>query len=226
MERHELDRAAASEKYAEDEYKLDNIERADGDVISFYRQGDWEDLCRGPHVPSTGKIGHFKLMSVAGAYWHGDESKNQLTRVYGTTWATREALDEHLKMIEEAKKRDHRKLGRELGIYTMDDEVGPGLPLWLPKGTKMTPELAAAIKKPYNLFQLDMVAFPGNSGSPLFETRTGTVIGIINMTLAKKTREHLFDKPSGIAYAVPMRWVHELIRRQSIQDRQNASSSE
>lgn len=89
----------------------------------------------------------------------------------------------------------------------------------LPKGTKMTPELAAAIKKPYNLYQLDMVAFPGNSGSPLFNARTGTVVGIINMTLAKKTREHLFDKPSGIAYAVPMRWLHELIRRQSILDK-------
>lgn len=95
----------------------------------------------------------------------------------------------------------------------------------LPKGAKITPELAAAIKKPYNLYQLDMVAFPGNSGSPLFNARTGTVVGIINMTLAKKTREHLFDKPSGIAYAVPMHWLHELIRRQSILDKRNAASN-
>lgn len=94
----------------------------------------------------------------------------------------------------------------------------------LPKGAKITPELAAAIKKPYNLYQLDMVAFPGNSGSPLFDARNGTVVGIINMTLAKKTREHLFDKPSGIAYAVPMHWLHELIRRQSILDKRNAAS--
>ncbi len=96
----------------------------------------------------------------------------------------------------------------------------------LPKGAKLTPELAAAIKKPYNLYQLDMVAFPGNSGSPLFDARTGVVIGVINMTLAKKTREHLFDKPSGIAYAVPMQWLHELIRRQSILDKQNASRND
>lgn len=134
FERQELSRGEASGKYAEDEYKLDNIERADGDVISFYTQGAFEDLCRGPHVPSTGKIGKFKVMSLAGAYWHGDESKQQLTRVYGTTFPTREELDAHLHRLEEAKKRDHRKLGRDLGLFEFHPEA-PGMAFWRNNGT-------------------------------------------------------------------------------------------
>ena len=135
FERIELTRAQALEKYRDDPYKLDNIERAQGDVISFYASGDgFSDLCRGPHVPSTGRIGAFKLTGLAGAYWHGDASKQQLTRVYGTAFPTREALDLHLARMEEAKRRDHRVLGRQLDLYSIHQDIGPGLILWRPNG--------------------------------------------------------------------------------------------
>ncbi len=132
--RQELSRAAALEKYRDDKFKTDNIERADGDVISFYVQGEFEDLCRGPHVPATGRIGHFKVMSVAGAYWHGDAAQDQLTRVYGTAWSTKNELAAYLRRLEEAKKRDHRKLGRDLDIYSTHESIGPGLILWHANG--------------------------------------------------------------------------------------------
>ena len=111
--------------------------------ISFYSHDTFTDLCRGPHVEHTGKINPsaIKLMSIAGAYWRGNENKPQLQRIYGTAWKTSKDLEKHLHMLEEAKKRDHRKLGKELDIYTFSDEVGPGLPLWLPNGGTMIEEL-------------------------------------------------------------------------------------
>lgn len=124
-----------------DEYKLDLLQGlADGE-ITFYSQGRFTDLCRGPHIPHTGLIRAIRLTSVAGAYWKGDERNRQLTRIYGVTFPNRNELDEHLQMLEEAKKRDHRKLGKELGIFTFDDDVGPGLPLWMPNGTVIIEEL-------------------------------------------------------------------------------------
>lgn len=108
---------------------------------TFYRSGDFIDLCAGPHINSTKAIGAIKLLSIAGAYWRGDETNPQLTRIYGTAFATQVELDEYLAMLEEAKKRDHRKLGKELGIFTFDDDVGPGLPLWLPNGTIIIEQL-------------------------------------------------------------------------------------
>ena len=112
-------------------------------VISTYRQDTFEDLCRGPHVEHTGQIppDGFKLMTVAGAYWRGDEANPMLQRIYGTAWRNKKELNEYLQMLEEAKKRDHRKLGRELEIFIFDEEVGPGLPLWLPNGGVMIDEL-------------------------------------------------------------------------------------
>ncbi len=122
------------QREAKERYKVENILAADSDVISFYSQGDgFEDVCRGPHVPSTGRIGHFKLLSVAGAYWRGDVRKTQLQRVYGTTWPTKEELDDYLRRLEEAKKRDHRRLGKELDLYSIHEEIGPGLIFWHPK---------------------------------------------------------------------------------------------
>lgn len=117
-----------------DEYKLELIEDLQDGSITFYQQGNFTDLCRGPHIPDTGFIKAIKLLSVAGAYWRGDEKRKQLTRIYAITFPKQKELEEHLLMLEEAKKRDHRKLGRELEIFTFDDEVGPGLPLWLPNG--------------------------------------------------------------------------------------------
>jgi len=126
LERIELSRAKALERVADDKYKADNIGRAEGDVISFYSHGgSFEDLCRGPHVPSTGRVGSFKVMSVAGAYWHGDASEKMLQRVYGTAWRTKKELDDYLARLEEAKKRDHRVLGKQLDLFSFHEE-GPG----------------------------------------------------------------------------------------------------
>lgn len=130
-----------------DEYKLDLLANlTDGD-ISFYTQGQFTDLCRGPHIPHTGLIKSIKLTSIAGAYWKGDEKNKMLTRIYGVTFPTQKEMDEYLLMLEEAKKRDHRKLGRELSIFTMDDDVGPGLPLWMPNGTVIIEELEKLAKE-------------------------------------------------------------------------------
>jgi threonyl-tRNA synthetase len=131
----------------EDEYKLDLLQNLEDGTISFYTQGNFTDLCRGPHIPSTGFIKAIKLTNIAGAYWKGDEKNKQLTRIYGITFPNQKELDEYLAMLEEAKKRDHRKLGKELGIFTMDDDVGQGLPLWMPNGTIIIEELEKLAKE-------------------------------------------------------------------------------
>lgn len=130
-----------------DEYKLDLLSNLNDGEITFYTQGNFTDLCRGPHIPNTGFIKAVKLTNIAGAYWKGDEKNKQLTRVYGVTFPSQKEMDEHLAMLEEAKKRDHRKLGKELGIYTMDDFVGPGLILWMPNGTVIIEELEKLAKE-------------------------------------------------------------------------------
>jgi threonyl-tRNA synthetase len=134
--REEMPRSRAIELFRSmgEEYKVAILEEIPDEIVSLYRQGDWVDLCRGPHVPSTGAIKAFKLTGVAGAYWRGDEKNEMLQRIYGTAWPTQQALKEHLRLLEEAKKRDHRKLGQELGLFMISDAVGPGLPIWLPKG--------------------------------------------------------------------------------------------
>ncbi|MHC4884601.1 MAG: threonine--tRNA ligase [Planctomycetota bacterium] len=134
FERIEVSHDEAVSRSDDNEYKLENIKNAKGDTLSFYKQNEFEDLCMGPHVPSTGKIGKFKLTAVSGAYLHGDATKQQLTRVYGTCFPTQEELDEHLRRIEEAKKRDHRKLGKELGLFEFHAEA-PGMAFWRNNGT-------------------------------------------------------------------------------------------
>ncbi len=132
--RREMNRQQAILHVAGNRYKIDNINRAQGDTISFYSHGQgFEDLCRGPHVPSTGKAGCFKIMSVAGAYWHGDPTEKMLQRVYGTCWRTKKELDEYLQRLEEAKKRDHRLLGKQLDLFSFHEE-GPGFAFFHPKG--------------------------------------------------------------------------------------------
>ena len=143
-----------------DEYKLDLLQNLTDGEISFYTQGEFTDLCRGPHIPHTGFIKAIKLTSVAGAYWKGDEKNKQLTRVYGVSFPAQKELDEYLVMLEEAKKRDHRKLGKELGIYTMDDDVGQGLPLWLPNGTIIIEELEKLAKETENAAGYKRVVTP------------------------------------------------------------------
>lgn len=130
-----------------DQYKLDLIEGLQDGEITFYQQGSFLDLCRGPHIPSTEPIKAIKLLSIAGAYWRGDVKSKQLTRVYGVTFPKKSMLDEFLIQLEEAKKRDHKKLGKELGIFIIDQMVGKGLPIWLPNGTIIRRTLEAFLRK-------------------------------------------------------------------------------
>lgn len=139
--------AIAYFKEKNDQYKLELLNDLEDGSITFYKQGDFVDLCRGPHIPSTGAIKAIKLLSIAGAYWRGDESRNQLTRIYGVTFPKQSMLDEHLKMLEEAKKRDHRKIGRELELFAFSENVGMGLPLWLPKGAILREKLVDFLRK-------------------------------------------------------------------------------
>ena len=142
FERIDVSRAKALDMIDSATYKkeiLDDLE--EGQQLSFYKDGEFVDLCRGPHMLGTGQVKHFKLLSVAGAYWRGDEKRKMLQRIYGTAFSTREALDAHLKMLEEAKKRDHRVLGRQLGLFHIDEEVGQGLILWTPNGSVIRNEL-------------------------------------------------------------------------------------
>ncbi|HLS96305.1 threonyl-tRNA synthetase [Sphingobacterium allocomposti] len=143
FERKPVSKADALAYFAEkgDEYKLDLIKDLEDGKITFYTQGNFTDLCRGPHIPNTGFIKAIKLTNVAGAYWRGDESRKQLTRIYGVTFPKASELSDYLKFIEEAKKRDHRKLGKELELFAFSEKVGAGLPLWLPKGATLRQKL-------------------------------------------------------------------------------------
>ncbi|KPK81422.1 MAG: threonyl-tRNA synthetase [Gemmatimonas sp. SM23_52] len=135
FERREVARAEAQELFADDPYKLERLaEIPEGDVISVYRDGSFLDLCRGPHLPSTGRVKHFKLLHAAGAYWRGDERRQMLQRIYGTAFFEKSRLEEYLRRLEEARRRDHRALGKELDLFSIQDDVGPGLIHWHPKG--------------------------------------------------------------------------------------------
>lgn len=138
--------------------------------VSFYTDGDFTDLCRGPHVESTGKVGVFKLMRVAGAYWRGNEKNAQMQRLYGVAFATKEELDDYLTMLEEAKKRDHRKLGQELDLFVFSDLVGAGLPLWTPRGTILKNALDAYIQELRDGYGFQQVSIPHITKKDLYET--------------------------------------------------------
>ncbi|MEX0845760.1 MAG: threonine--tRNA ligase [Balneolaceae bacterium] len=148
FERKDISKDNALSYYKEkgNEYKVDLIEDLEDGSITFYTQGDFTDLCRGPHVPDSGVVKAVKLTSLAGAYWRGDSDSKQLTRIYGISFPKQKLLEEHLTRIEEAKKRDHRKLGKELGIYMIDKMVGSGLPMWLPNGTILRRTLEAFLR--------------------------------------------------------------------------------
>lgn len=144
--REEVSKTEARRVMAKQPYKMELIDDISDEMVSLYRQGDFVDLCRGPHVAFTGDVKAFKLTSIAGAYWRGDEKRPMLQRIYGAAFDTQKELDGYLKQQEEAAKRDHRKLGKELEIFTFDDEVGPGLPLWLPNGAAMIEEIEKLAK--------------------------------------------------------------------------------
>jgi threonyl-tRNA synthetase len=148
--RKDISRTDALEYFREkgDEYKIELIEkRGENEALSLYEQGNFVDLCKGPHIPDTGRIKAVKLMNVAGAYWQGDENRQQMTRVYGVSFPKQKELKEYLEMLEEAKKRDHRKLGAELELFMFSEKVGAGLPIWLPKGTALRTRLENFLKQ-------------------------------------------------------------------------------
>ncbi|RSK45219.1 threonine--tRNA ligase [Hymenobacter rigui] len=148
-QRREVSKADAIAYFTEkqDPYKLDLLERLEDGSITFYTQGDFTDLCRGPHIPDTSPIKAVKLLNVAGAYWRGDEKNKQLTRIYGITFPKAKELTEYLEKLEEAKRRDHRKLGKELELFAFSEKVGAGLPLWLPKGTALRERLEQFLRR-------------------------------------------------------------------------------
>ncbi|BCD59382.1 MULTISPECIES: threonine--tRNA ligase [unclassified Nitratiruptor] len=143
--RYEVPKSQAIEKFKEDDLKQEVLKSIPSDMVSIYKQGDFEDLCRGPHVPNTKYLKHFKLTRVAGAYLGGDETKEMLTRIYGVAFADKKSLKDYLTMIEEAKKRDHRKLGAEMELFMFSEEVGAGLPIWLAKGARLRSKLESLL---------------------------------------------------------------------------------
>ena len=147
-------------KEKDDEYKLELLEDLEDGSITFYQQGNFTDLCRGPHIPSTAPIKAIKLMKVAGAYWRGDENRKQLTRIYGISFPKQKELTQYLEMLEEAKKRDHRKLGAEMELFMFSEKVGSGLPIWLPKGTQVRERLQNFLKEEQEKRGYEMVVTP------------------------------------------------------------------
>lgn len=170
--RKDVSKPAAVEYFKKkgDEYKLDLLEGLLDGTITFYEQGSFVDLCRGPHIPHTGFIKAIKLLNIAGAYWRGDEKNKMLTRIYGITFPKAKELQEYLILLEEAKKRDHRKLGRELELFTFSEKVGMGLPLWLPKGTLLRERLVNFLKKEQDKTGYQQVITPHIGSKALYET--------------------------------------------------------
>ena len=187
--REEVGRAAALERFADQGYKVEIIEGLQaeegevdsGDSVTVYRNGDWQDLCLGPHVPSTSRLGAFKLLSLAGAYWRGDEKRPMLQRIYGTAWATQEDLDDYLHRLEEAEKRDHRKLGRQLDLFSFPDELGPGLAVWHPRGGIFRKQLEDYVRNLHLDRGYDIVQTPHLARRVLWDTSGHTAKYVDNM---------------------------------------------
>src|SRR5215211_3297527 len=176
--REHVTRAEAIGRFADQPYKreiIESIGAAEGEVspsdrVSLYRNDGWVDLCEGPHLPSTGRLGAFKLASVAGAYWRGLETNPMLTRIYGTAWATEEDLEAHVRRLEEAEQRDHRRLGRELDIFSSPDELGPGLWIWHQRGGVFRKQLEDWVRDLHLERGYDLVVTPHIARSVLWET--------------------------------------------------------
>jgi threonyl-tRNA synthetase len=170
--RKEVPKKEALEYYTRkgDEYKIELLNDLRDGTISFYTHGSFTDLCRGPHLPDTGYIKSFKLLNIAGAYWRGDEKNKQLTRIYGVSFPKQKMLEEHIKMLEEAKERDHRKIGRELELFTFSRNVGAGLPLWLPKGAQLRERLENFLKRVQREYGYEQVISPHIGQKELYIT--------------------------------------------------------
>ena len=164
--RQEISKDDAIAYYSEkgDEYKIELLKDLEDGTITFYKQGNFTDLCRGPHIPHTGLVKAVKVMSLAGAYWRGDETRKQMTRVYGVSFPKQKELKEYLILLEEAKKRDHRKLGAELELFMFSEKVGSGLPIWLPKGTQVRERLQNYLRSEQEKRGYKMVVTPHIGG--------------------------------------------------------------
>lgn len=198
--------AALGERSVPSKFKLDMLKDIpESEQISLYKNGEFLDLCAGPHVRRTGDIGAFKLTSVASAYYKGDEKNPQLQRVYGTAFKTRKELDEYFAMLEEAKKRDHRKLGKEMQIFTFDDDVGPGLPLWLPNGGILIEELEKLAKETEDAAGYKRVRTPHLAKEALYKTSghlpyyADSMFPPMEMDDAKESRVRLREKMCAVA---------------------------
>jgi threonyl-tRNA synthetase len=170
--REEISKADALAFFSEknENYKTELIEELEDGTITLYKQGEFVDLCRGPHLPNIAGIKAIKLLSIAGAYWRGDEKRQQLTRIYGVSFPKKKMLDEYLLLLEEAKKRDHRKIGKELELFTFSKSVGQGLPLWLPKGAALRERLENFLKKVQKSYGYEQVITPHIGLKELWET--------------------------------------------------------
>jgi len=170
IEKYEMTKAEALEKFSSDDLKQEVLKRIPDGVISVYKQGDFEDLCQGPHVPALRFLHHFKLTRVAGAYLGGDENREMLTRIYGVAFADKESLKEHMFMLEEAKKRDHRKIGNEMQLFMFNEEAGAGLPFWLPQGARLRNKLEAILHKSHRMRGYEPVRGPEILNSQMWHT--------------------------------------------------------
>lgn len=170
IERYEITMDEAKEKFADDHLKLEVMKRIPSDTISIYKQGEFEDLCRGPHLPSIGLIRYFKLMKIAGAYLGGDSKNEMLTRIYGIAFADKESLKDHMTMIAEAEKRDHRKIGAQMKLFTFREEVGAGFPIWLPAGGRLRARLESLLFKAHRKRGYEPVRGPEMLRSDLWMT--------------------------------------------------------
>ncbi|HGZ70038.1 MAG TPA: threonine--tRNA ligase, partial [Nitratifractor sp.] len=160
IEKYSLSKEEALEKFANDDLKQRLINQIPGEEVSVYQQGDFEDLCRGPHLPTTGYWFNVKLTKLAGAYLGGDENAEMLTRIYGIAFADKESLKAHMQMLEEAKKRDHRKIGNELELFMFSEEAGAGLPFWLPKGARLRSKIEQILWKSHRIRGYEPVRGP------------------------------------------------------------------
>ena len=185
--REELPRAAALERFADQPFKreiiegLDASEGATGETVSVYRNGGWGDLCLGPHLPSTGRLGAFRLTKLAGAYWRGDSTRPMLTRIYGTAWATEKDLRAYLVRLEEAEKRDHRRLGQQLDLFSFPEELGPGLAVWHPRGGLFRKQLEDYVRNLHLDRGYDVVQSPHLARRVLWDTSGHTAKYVENM---------------------------------------------
>src|SRR6266498_625249 len=192
FEREEVSRQEAKRRFKDDPLKLERIDDLKEDeVISVYTDGPFVDLCRGPHVPSTGKIQHFKLLHAAGAYWRGDERRQMLQRIYGTAWFTKQDLDQYITRLEEARKRDHRIIGKQLDLFSIQEDVGPGLILWHPNGAILNFELRRFIEDIIRRRGYQLVYTPNVTREQLF-LRSGHLHGMLRVRGLSMDDAHIF----------------------------------